>query len=63
MQSNNQLERFVELVRRHIIHLAPLPTADALAKEFSISKRTAYRDLNYLKDLLKELNNKRLQQP
>ena len=50
----NQLERFVELVKRHIILTLPLPTADELSLEFNISKRTAYRDLDFLRELLFE---------
>ncbi len=57
MPKAKQLERFAELVRRHIIHRHPLPSAEMISKEFELSKRSAYRDLEILKTLALELNN------
>lgn len=59
MRKINQLDRFAELVRRHLIHQIPPPTALEMAKEFKISKRTAYRDLGLLNLLILELNNRK----
>ncbi len=54
MKKYRQLDRFVELIKRYIIHNQGLPTADELASEFNISKRTAFRDLEYLRELILE---------
>lgn len=51
VESNKQVTRVLELVKRHVLEGKPLPSAEEIATEFRISKRTAFRDLAIVQEL------------